>query len=104
MHEAGQSAKEVAINIGHAVMHAYHGTATALSDTAITTKVKTTLDDDKLARIGDIHVTTVAGVVSLRGRVSSAEIATRAERIAEHSSGVKTINNHLRVASSGPGE
>jgi hyperosmotically inducible protein len=90
MHEAGESAES-------AVSHAYHGTATAVTDTALTTKVKTALHDDKATTGADIHVTTVAGVVTLRGRVASGEVSDRAQAIAQNTSGVKSVKNKLKI-------
>ncbi|MGH8011899.1 MAG: BON domain-containing protein [Candidatus Binataceae bacterium] len=99
MREAGGSAKQAGASAGHAVEHAYHGTATALSDTAITAKVKTALHDAKLTKNADIHVTTVNGVVTLRGHVPSSEVFARARKVAERTSGVKSVDNDLHVGS-----
>ena len=90
MHEAGESAES-------AVSHAYHGTKTAAVDTSLTAKVKTALHDDKATGGSDIHVTTVAGVVTLRGRVASTDVSNRAEEIAQHTTGVKAVKNKLKV-------
>jgi hyperosmotically inducible protein len=90
MHEAGESAES-------AVSHAYHGTKTATIDTSLTAKVKTALHDDKTTHDADIHVTTVASVVTLRGRVASADVSNRAEEIAQHTTGVKAVKNKLKV-------
>jgi len=60
MHQAGEDTESAAKN-------AYHGTATALDDTKITTEVKTDLAGAKDLRSGQIHVATTAGVVTLRG-------------------------------------
>lgn len=90
MHEAGESAES-------AVSHAYHGTKTAAVDTSLTAKVKTALHDDKATSDADIHVSTVASVVTLRGRVASADVSNRAEEIAEHTTGVKAVKNKLKV-------
>jgi len=81
MHEAGESAES-------ALSHAYHGTATAVSDSALTAKVKTALHDDKLTTGADIHVTTVAGVVTLRGKVASSDISSHAQKLAQNTTGV----------------
>jgi osmotically-inducible protein OsmY len=89
MHEAGSSAES-------AVSHAYHGTKTAAEDTALTAKVKTALHDDKVTSGHDIHVTTVASVVTLRGSVSS-DVAAEAEKVAQNTSGVKRVRNKLKV-------
>lgn len=89
MHEAGESAES-------AVSHAYHGTKTAVTDTALTAKVKTALHDDKATHGADIHVTTVAKVVTLRGAVASADVSNRAQEIAQHTTGVKAVKNELK--------
>jgi len=90
MHEAGESAES-------ALSHAYHGTATAVNDSALTAKVKTALHNDKATTGADIHVATVAGVVTLRGKVASSDVSSRAEKLAQDTSGVKSVNNKLKV-------
>lgn len=90
MHAAGSSAES-------AVSHAYHGTKTAVSDSALTAKVKTALHDDKVTTGAGIHVTTVAGVVTLRGKVASSDISSRAEKLAQDTTGVKSVKNKLKV-------
>src|ERR1700676_2144762 len=95
MHRAGEDTEGAAKN-------AYHGTVTALDDTRITTEVKTDLAAAKHLRSGQIHVTTTAGVVTLRGRVHDSDIVSRAEVIARNASGVRGVTNHLRVSSSVP--
>jgi hyperosmotically inducible protein len=98
MHEAGAASESSAKSAGHAIVDVYHGTKTATIDTAITTKVKTALDEDTATKHEDIHVKTVAGVVTLRGRVSSANVADKAVQIAERISGVKNVRNKLVTA------
>jgi osmotically-inducible protein OsmY len=95
MHQAGEDTESAAKN-------AYHGTVTALDDTRITTAVKTELAAAKDLRSGQIHVTTTAGVVTLRGTVHDSAVASRAEAIARNASGVRGVKNHLRVSSSVP--
>ncbi len=99
MHEAGESTENAASSAGHAVSHAYHGTATAVTDSAATAKVKTSLHDDKVTKDSTIHVTTVAGVVTLRGTVASSSISDHAEEIAKGTSGVKGVRNKLKISS-----
>ena len=60
-------------------------------------KVKTALHEDKLTKEADIHVTTVAGVVTLRGTVPSEQIAARAASVTRGTTGVKDVKNHLRT-------
>ncbi|HXZ88385.1 MAG TPA: BON domain-containing protein [Candidatus Binataceae bacterium] len=101
MHQAGESSENAASSAGHAISEAYHGTATAVKDSAITAKVKTALHDDKITQSGDIHVTTVAGVVTLRGTVASSDIADHAQQLAEQTTGVKRVKNKLKIATAG---
>ena len=89
MKEAGSSAES-------AVSHAYHGTVTAVDDTTLTAKVKSALHDDKTTKDSTIHVSTVAGVVTLRGTVASGDISDRAQAIAQSTSGVKSVRNKLK--------
>lgn len=90
MKEAGSSAES-------AVSHAYHGTVTAIDDTALTAKVKDALHNDKTTTGAAIHVTTVAGVVTLRGKVATGDISDRAQAVAQTTSGVKSVKNKLKV-------
>jgi len=73
-----------------------------VDDTTITTAVKTNLAAAKNLRSGQIHVTTTAGVVTLRGTVHDSEVVSRAEAIARDTSGVRRVRNHLRVSASVP--
>jgi hyperosmotically inducible periplasmic protein len=98
MHQAGASAEDAASNTGQAIKHAYHGTVTALSDTTITAKVKTALHENKVTTDSDIHVDTVAAVVTLQGTASSAEAMATAQQLAQQTSGVKEVKNELTMA------
>ena len=95
MHQAGEDTEGAAKN-------AYHGTATALDDTRITTEVKTDLAAAKDLRSGQIHVANTAGVVTLRGTVHDSAVASRAEAIARNASGVRGVKNDLKMSSSVP--
>jgi hyperosmotically inducible protein len=97
MHQAGEATEHSAKSAGHAVVDVYHGTKTATIDTTITAKVKTALDEDATTRHEDIHVKTVAGVVTLRGKVSSASVADHAVHLAERTSGIKGVRNKLVI-------
>jgi len=100
MHEAGTSTENAASSAGHAMSHLYHGAATAASDTSITAKVKTALHDDKVTKSGNIHVKTVAGVVTLRGTVESSAVSEHAEKLAAETTGVKSVENKLKISES----
>jgi osmotically-inducible protein OsmY len=92
MHQAGE-------NTESAVKNAYVGTATALEDTKITTKLKTAFASGKDINSNDIHVTTTAGVVTLDGKVQNTDMAARVEAIATKTEGVRGVTNNLQVPS-----
>jgi len=94
MHRAGENTEGAAKN-------AYVGTVTAISDTTITTKVKSALASGKGIKSNDIHVTTTAGVVTLGGQVQNPHMAARVVAIARNTKGVRGVTNDLRVPSSG---
>jgi osmotically-inducible protein OsmY len=85
-----------------AVKNTYHGTVTAVDDTRITTEVKSDLATAKDLRSGQIHVSTTAGIVTLRGRVHDSNVVARAEEIARNASGVRGVTNDLRISPSVP--
>jgi hyperosmotically inducible protein len=100
MNQAGQDVKEAGSDIGSAAKNVGKGTATAVHDTKITAKIKTALHTDDATKGQKIHVSTSAGVVTLKGKVASADVAARAEQIAQGTEGVKSVDNELAVASS----
>jgi len=73
----------------------------ALSDTAITGKVKSKLAMDKMTDATNIGVETNNGIVTLSGSAKTETEATKAIEIAESTDGVKSVNtDNLNVASS----
>ncbi len=94
---AGQSMDNAGSSAMNAAKSAYHGTATALSDTDITAKVKMALDKNRVTKNEDIHVDTVAGVVTLNGNVRTSRDKRRAQLIARSTSGVRSVVNDLAV-------
>lgn len=95
---ASQSMEHAGSDIENAAKNVAHGTATAVKDSDVTAKVKLALHNDSLTKGSTIHVSTVAGVVILRGTVASTDISTRAEKLTRDTSGVKDVHNHLHVA------
>jgi hyperosmotically inducible protein len=95
MNQAGQ-------NSAAAAQNAYQGAVTAVDDTTITTAVKTNLAAARDLRSGQVHVTTVAGVVTLQGWMHDPVVISRAEAIARDTSGVRMLTNELQVDSSVP--
>jgi hyperosmotically inducible periplasmic protein len=97
---ASQSMERAGSDVENAAKNAYHGTATAVKDSDLTAKVKLALHDDSLTKGSSIHVSTVAGVVTLRGTVASSDVSSRAEKLTRDTSGVKDVHNRLHVANS----
>jgi osmotically-inducible protein OsmY len=75
----------------------YESTGEYFDDTAITTKVKTSILGDSKLRYFQISVKTFKGIVQLSGFVDSSTIATRAAEVARTIKGVKMVNNSLIV-------
>ena len=65
---------------------------------ALTTKVKTALASDAGMRtMTNIDVDSADGVVTLKGKVDSADLKKKAEEIAKKVDGVKRVKNELKV-------
>jgi osmotically-inducible protein OsmY len=76
-------------------------TGAALSDAAITTKVKAKFAADSTVRATKIHVDTDNGVVKLTGTAKSQDEAARAAEIAKGTEGVSSVDNAVQVSSAG---
>jgi hyperosmotically inducible periplasmic protein len=65
---------------------------------ALTTKVKTALaKEEGLKTLGNIDVDSADGVVTLKGKVASADMKKKAGDVAKKVDGVKSVKNQLRV-------
>jgi osmotically-inducible protein OsmY len=73
------------------------GTGHMMKDSWITTKAKSSLIFDKRVAGRHVKVETYAGVITLRGKVSSAEARSAAEEIARGIGGVTAVSNALQV-------
>lgn len=74
-------------------------TSAVVSDSWITTKVKSDLAVEKDVSATSITVNTYEGVVTLTGTVKSRTESQKAERIAREIQGVKSVVNKLQVQS-----
>jgi len=74
-------------------------TGEVVSDSWITTKVKSDLAVEKDVSAMNISVKTVDGVVTLSGKASSQAEADKAVRVAGQINGVKSVVNNLDVRS-----
>jgi hyperosmotically inducible periplasmic protein len=69
---------------------------------ALTTKVKTALASDiGMKSVTNIDVDSADGVVTLKGKVDSADTKKKAEAVAKKVDGVKRVKNELRVEKKG---
>jgi hyperosmotically inducible periplasmic protein len=73
---------------------------TAVSDAAITTKVKSEMAAAKDVSAMNIKVDTDNGVVNLSGTAKSRAEADKAVSIAKNTGGVVSVNNNIQVARS----
>ncbi len=78
----------------------YHGAKADVKDAGITTKIKTALSTNPITKSATIHVDTDNGVVNLSGTVPSAEVVKEAQRIAQNTEHVKSVQNNLTVDAS----
>jgi hyperosmotically inducible protein len=73
------------------------GVGAAISDTAITAKVKAKLTAESKLDKSDISVTTTNGVVTLEGTASNPNAREMAEVLAKTVDDVKSVDNSLKV-------
>lgn len=76
-----------------------NGVGAAVTDSAITTKVKTKLLGDKRLDQSHVNVTTNNGMVALSGTAPTAEAKQAAESDAQSVDGVKSIDNQIEAPS-----
>ena len=76
-------------------------TGAALSDAAITTKVKAKFAADSTVSATKIHVDTDNGVVKLTGTAKSQDEAAKAAEIAKSTEGVASVDNAIQVSLAG---
>ncbi|MGE5097284.1 MAG: BON domain-containing protein [Betaproteobacteria bacterium] len=72
----------------------------AVTDTALTAKVKAKLMGDDRLKNSKISVTTTNGVVTLEGSASSSGAKSAAEAAAKSVEGVKSVDNNLKTHAS----
>jgi hypothetical protein len=90
----GRSA-DVAVKAAEGAKVAGQQAATQVSDSIITTRVKTALFRDAYTSGFEINVNTYRGVVQLSGFVDSADQKRRASELAERIDGVRKVKNDL---------
>ena len=69
-----------------------------LSDTALTTKIKSKMSLDDHVEARNVHVSTTNGVITLTGTVRSSAERTRAVALARDTKGVKSVVDQMLEA------
>ncbi|WP_026601708.1 BON domain-containing protein [Methylomonas sp. 11b] len=85
-----------------AVVDSTKATGEYFDDSVITAKVKTALLNDDFLKLVPIDVTTVNGVVTLRGTVDSEQLVGKAIGLVSSQEHVKSVQNELLVKTSVP--
>lgn len=84
--------------LGYAADAETHKTKTYLKDSAITSKIKKKLAEEKLSSLVHIKVDTdAAGEVTLTGKVETQELADKARSIAQGVEGVTSVKSELKI-------
>ncbi len=86
-----------AVLVGCAATPKQEGTGEYIDDTMITTKVKAAILNDTQLKAREINVETFKGRVQLSGFVTSQADINRAIEVARSVSGVKSVQNDMRL-------
>jgi osmotically-inducible protein OsmY len=73
------------------------GTGEYIDDSVISTKIKAQLFDEPNLRSSQITVESYKGIVMLSGFLTSHTDITKAVEIAQHTTGVKSVRNEMRL-------
>lgn len=97
MSMAESSVKDAVKGIGDATQKAAANTSEYLSDSWITTQIKTKFLEEKGLKSMDLSVVTKDGVVTLTGEVNTEPERFMAERLAGDVEGVKKVESKITV-------
>jgi osmotically-inducible protein OsmY len=95
-------AREKGAAIGEKFASVANAAGDAMSDAAITAKIKSKMALDDTIKSRDIHVATSDAVVTLSGKVASTAERDRAMQLARETEGVKSVNDKMEVAAGLP--
>lgn len=95
--EAAKDTTDAAKSAGSKMKEAAQNTGQAITDSALTVKVKSALMADSKLKSLQISVDTIEGAVTLTGEVDSADDSRTAAQVAGAVEGVKSITNNLTV-------
>jgi len=83
--------------VGCAETSTHESTGQYVDDAALTTKVKAAILDEPTLKVSQINVETYQGKVQLSGFVASQDDINKAVDVARNVSGVKEVNNDIRL-------
>ncbi|MFD1122975.1 BON domain-containing protein [Methylophilus flavus] len=84
--------------LGYTADRDTHETNTYVKDSVITSKVKKNLAEEKLSNLVNIRVETDgSGEVTLKGKVTTQELADKAISIAQAVEGVNSVKSELKI-------
>lgn len=92
-----EQVEQKADQAGKKITDTAHDAMTGVTDSWITSKIKIALFADPRVEGSEVHVSTKDGVVTLRGKVDTAEAKTVAGDITKASEHVKSVRNELQV-------
>jgi len=95
--KAYEKSKAGAKVVGKKTKEGLSKTGEVITDTWITTKIKTDMVNEDLLKDSDVHVTTNDNVVTLSGTVMTPAGRARAAAIAQGTDGVKRVINRITV-------
>jgi hyperosmotically inducible protein len=94
---SGDKAREVGAAVGEKTAEVANRAAQALSDGALTAKIKSKMALDDMVQARAIDVTTTNHIVTLRGSVRTAAEHDRAVRLAKETEGVSRVVDKLAI-------
>ena len=91
-------AREKGAALGEKFASVANAAGDAMSDAAITAKIKSKMALDDTIKSRDIHVATTNGAVTLSGKVGSTAERDRAMQLARETEGVKSVTDQMQIA------
>lgn len=95
---AAATALTLLAGTGCSVMRDQQTVGAYVDDSVLTARVKARIADDKLISAVVVSVETFKGVVQLSGVAKTAEERSAAEKLAREVSGVRDVQNNIRVS------
>jgi hyperosmotically inducible protein len=100
MEQTTEEADKKMDSVKESVVQQAEKTGAYIDDSVITTQIKAAMINDEFLKASAIEVTTVNGVVTLKGTVDSEQLVGRAIGLANSQQGVKSVQNELMTNAS----